>query len=155
MTTILNTRIPALLLALLVAAAALPSPAGAQPARVQLDRLTPVPIPITTLAPVAAPVAGTARASGGGGGPAISELVFTTPPGPHSASLSHALLMGTTFNTGVIEILRNGRVHERITLTDVRVISVTSSSSAEDEVVLAFASMASTAGRRELRTSSP
>jgi hypothetical protein len=160
MTTIRDVRIPALLLGVLLAAGTLPSAAGAQVARLRLERLTPAPIPVTAIAPVAAPpTTRSAAASGRGAGRAtISELVFTTPSGPHSASLSQAVVAGTSFPAAVIELLRGGQVYERITLSDVRVLSITSSPpgrGAEDEVVLSFGSMASTSGRQDLRLPVP
>lgn len=161
MTTLQNTRVPALLLGILLAAGALPTPAGAQVARIRLDGLTPDRIPITAIAPVVAPpTSRSARVSGAGGagGTTISELVFTTPSGPYSASLHQAVALGTSFRTAVIELLRNGQVYERITLSDVRVTSIShpgSPSGGEDEVVLAFGSMVTTSGGRGLRTPSP
>lgn len=161
MTTIRDLRIPALLLGLLLAAGTPPSPAGAQVARLRLERLTPAPIPVTAIAPVVAPATtsrSAAVSSGGAGKATFSDLVFTTPSGPHSASLSQAVATGTSFRTAVIELLRGGVVYERITLSDVRLISITSSPpgrGAEDEVVLGFGSMASTSGGRNLPLPSP
>lgn len=154
-----DTRLSALLLGTLLAIGALPSLGSAQVARIRL--LTPDPIPVTRLTPVVAPpTSRSARVSAGSASaPTTSQLVFTTPSGgSHSASLLQSVASGRRFRTAVIEVLRDGRVYETITLSDVYLSSIISSSSgrgAEDEVVLAFGSFVSTSGRRDLQILSP
>jgi hypothetical protein len=154
-----HTRLPVLVLGILFAIATLPSPGSAQVARIRL--LTPEPIPVTSLTPRVAPPTSRSATVVGGSGDArsVSGLVVTTPSGgQHMPILHQALVSHRTFRRVVVELLRDGHVHETITLSDVYLTSLTSGGSgrgSEDEFVLTFGSLVSTSGRGDLQVPSP
>lgn len=145
MSTIPARRLAARFLVAVLALAALPALGSAQEARLRIAGLVPEPLPISALTPAlvhpqAALVSGPAPASP----PPLREVAFHTAPGPYSTRLAQAVMQGSSFRTAVIELLRNGRVHETITLSDVRVTSVSQSApgrGARDHVALSFGGM--------------
>jgi hypothetical protein len=164
MTTQHPTRLPVLILGIFFAIVTLPSPGSAQIARIRL--LTPEPIPVTSLTPLAAPrtsrsvkVLGSSGDAPSGSGTLFqTNVAFTTPSGGQSMPILYeALMSNRTFRTAVVELLRDGHVYETITLSDVHLVTIAwgaSERGAEDEFVL-FGSLVSTSGRGDLQVPSP